>query len=65
MKELEGELGYIGENSEEYITFSVPITKDVKRIWAKSHALKMKIYWWERFMVSSLSNLVDQVSERI
>ena len=42
MKELEGELGYIGENSEEYITFSVPITKDVKRIWAKSHALKMK-----------------------
>ena len=65
MKEFEGELGYIGENSEKYITFSVSITKDPKRIWAKSHILQIKIYWWARFMVSSLSNLVDYVTERI
>ena len=28
-KEFEGEFEYLGENTEKYITFSVPIKKDI------------------------------------
>ena len=50
-KDSEGEFNCVEENIEKYKTFPVPVTKEVKRI--------------ARFMVSLLSNLVDNLAEGI
>ena len=64
MKEFEGNFECLGENTEKYITFSVPIKKKIKN---KNLEITYKIKFIDsyRFMASSLSKLVDNLSERI
>ena len=50
-KEFDGQLECSGENTEKYITFSVPIT------------YKLKFMDSFRFMSTSLSSIVDNLSE--
>ena len=61
--EFKGELNYIGDNMEKYITFSVPIKKEVndgKK--KKTVTYKLKFIDSFRFMPTSLSELVDNTS---
>ena len=51
----------MGENSEKYITFSVPIKKELHN--GKTITYKIKFIDSFRFMSSSLSSLVDDLSE--
>ena len=51
----------MGENTEKYITFSVPIKKEQDN--DKSITYEIKFIDSFRFMSSSLSNLVDSLSE--
>ena len=60
-EEFEGQLECLGENTEKYITFSVPIKKELDS--GKSITSKIKFIDSFRFMSSSLSNLVDNLSE--
>ena len=53
------QLACLGENTEKYITFTVPIEKEVKRIDRNEEEII------SRFMASSLSNLVNNLSEGI
>ena len=64
MKEFEGSFECLGENNEKYITFSVPIKK---RIENKDMEITYKIKFIEsfRFMATSLSKLVDNLTENI
>ena len=64
MKECEGNFECLGENTEKYITFSVPIKKKIKN---KDLEITYKIKFINsyRFMASSLSKLVDNLSEGI
>ena len=64
MKEFEGNFECLGENTEKYITFSVPITK---RIENKDMEITYKIKFIDsfRFMITSLSKLVDNLTEDI
>ena len=70
-KEFQIEFNYLGENTEKYKTFSVPITKEVKRIdkngekITKTISYKLQLIDSARFMASSLSNLVDNLAEGI
>ena len=58
MKEFEGEFECLGENTEKYITFSVPLKKeDDGKI-----RYKLKFIDSHKFMQTSLSNLVDNLS---
>ena len=50
-----------GKNTEKYITFSVPTKKELAN--GKSVTYKIKFIDSFRFMSSSLSNLVDNLSE--
>ena len=62
MKEFEGNFECLGENTEKYITFSVPI---MKRIENKDMEITYKIKFIDsfRFMATSLSKLVDNLTE--
>ena len=60
-EEFEGQIECLGENTEKYITFSVPIKKELDN--GKSITYKIKFIDNFRFMSSSLSNLVDNLSE--
>ena len=64
MKEFEGNFECLGENTEKYITFSVPIKKKIEN---KDLEITYKIKFIDsyRFMASSLSKLVDNLSEGI
>ena len=64
MKEFEGNFECLGENTEKHITFSVPIKKKIEN---KDLEITYKIKFSEsyRFMASSLSKLVDNLSEAI
>ena len=70
-KEFQIEFNCLGENTEKYKTFSVPITKEVKRIdkngekITKTISYKLQLIDSARFMASSLSNLVDNLAEGI
>ena len=63
-KEFEGNFECLGENTEKYITFSVPIKKKIEN---KDLEITCKIKFIDsyRFMSSSLSKLVDNLSEGI
>ena len=63
-KEFEGNFECLGENTEKYITFSVPIKKKIDN---KDLEITYKIKFINsyRFMLSSLSKLVDNLSEGI
>ena len=58
-KEFDGQLECLGENAEKYITFSVPISKELDN----GKTIKLKFIDSSRFMSSSLSSLVDNLSE--
>ena len=64
MKEFEGNFECLGENTEKYITFSVPIKKKIEN---KDLEITYKIKFIDsyRFMASSLSKLVGNLSEGI
>ena len=64
MKEFEGKFECLGENTEKYITFSVPIKKKIENKDLEK-TYKIKFIDSYRFMVSSLSKLVDNLSEGI
>ena len=64
MKEFDGNFECLGENTEKYITFSVPIkkkieNKDIEIIY------RIKFIDSDRFMATSLSKLVDNLAEDI
>ena len=62
--EFDGKFECLGENTEKYITFSVPIKK---RIENKNIDISYKIKFIDnfRFMATSLSKLVDNFSDNI
>ena len=64
MKEFEGNFECLGENTEKYITFSVPMKKKIEN---KDLEITYKIKFIDsyRLMSSSLSKLVDNLSEGI
>ena len=64
VKEFEGNFECLGKNTEKYITFLVPIKKKIEN---KDLEITYKIKFIDsyRFMASSLSKLVDNLSERI
>ena len=59
-KEFEGLFEFLGENTEKYITFSVPIKKEHDN--GKSSTYKLKFIDSYRFMPSKLSGLVDNLN---
>ena len=63
-KEFKGNFECLGENTEKYITFSVPIKKKIEN---KNLEITYKIKFIDsyRFMSSSLSKLVDNLSQGI
>ena len=67
--EFEGEFECLGKNTEKYITFSVPIKKEITKIDKDDKdkimkiSYKIKFIGSFRFMSSSLSCLVNNLSE--
>ena len=64
VKEFEGNFECLGENTEKYITFSVPLKEKIEN---KNIEITYNIKFIDsyRFMSSSLSKLVDNLSEGI
>ena len=64
VKEFEGNFDCLGENTEKYITFSVQLKKGIEN---KNLEITYKIKFIDsfRYMSSSLSKLVDNLSEGI
>ena len=60
-EEFEGQFECLGENTEKYITFSVPMEKGLDN--GQSITYKIMFIDSFRFMSSSLSRLVDNLSE--
>ena len=67
VKEFEGNFECLGEKTEKYITFSVPIKKKIenKDITYIEITYKIKFIDSFRFMATSLSKLVDNLTEDI
>ena len=63
-KEFDGNFECLGENTEKYITFSVPINKKIENKDLEI-TFKIKFIYSYRFMSSSLSKLVDNLPEGI
>ena len=71
-EEFKGEFECLGENTEKYIIFSVPIKKETTKKKDKNGndkitkiSYKIKFIDSCRFMSTSLSNLVSNLSERL
>ena len=64
VKEFEGNFECLGENTEKYMTFVVPIKKKIENKDLET-TYEIKFIDSYRFMSSSLSKLVDNLSERI
>ena len=70
-EEFEAKFNCLGENTEKYVTFSIPIVKEVKRIdkngeeITKAISFRLQFIDSAKFMLSSLSNLIDYLSEGI
>ena len=64
VKEFDGNFECLGENTEKYITFSVPLKKEIKNK-NKIIAITYKIKFVDRFrfMPTSLSKIFDNLSE--
>ena len=60
-KEFKGNFDCLGENTEKYITFSVPIKKELKN--GKVIIYKLKFIDSYRFMSTLLSSLIDNSTE--
>ena len=66
VKELDGNFECLGENTEKYITFSVPIKKKIENKDIEiTYKIKFKSIDSYRFMAMSLSKLIDNLSEGI
>ena len=63
VKEFEGNFECLGENTEKYITFSVPLKNKIENNIEITY--KIKFIDSYRFVPSSLSKLVDNLSEGI
>ena len=64
VKEFEGNFDCLGENTEKYITFLVPLKKKIENKNVEI-TYKIKFIYSFRFMSSSLSKLVDNLFEGI
>ena len=64
VKEFEGNFECLGENTEKYITFSVPIKKRIENKYMEI-TYKIKFVDSFRFMATSLSKLVENLTEGI
>ena len=70
-EEFKKQLIYLGENTQKYITFLVPIEKEVTRIdkkwrnYKKTCQFQFQFIDTARFMASSLSNLINNLSKGI
>ena len=62
-EKFQGQFECLGENTEKYITFSVPIKKEHDNNNGETITYKVKFINTSRFMQSKLSNLVDNLSE--
>ena len=62
-KEFEGKFKCLGENKEKYIIFSVPIKKELDN--SKTITYKLKFTDSFRFMLTLLSSLADNLSEKL
>ena len=62
-KEFDGQLECLGENTEKYITFSVPISKELDN--GKKIKYRLKFIDSFRFMSTSLSSLFDHLSAKL
>ena len=60
-KEFKGQFECLGKNADKYITFSVPIIKELDN--GKTIIYKLKFIDSFRFMSMSLSKLVDNLSQ--
>ena len=65
VKEFDGNFDCLGENTEKYITFSVPLKKKIENKASIEINYKIKSIDNYRFMSSSLLKLVDNLSEGI
>ena len=71
VKEFEKQFTCLGENTEKCISFTVPIEKEVTRSDKDAEEISRNISYLlqfidsTRFMASSLSNLVNKISERL
>ena len=69
--EVEGQFECLGENTENYKAFSVPLEKELTNIDKDGNervvtiSCKIKLIDSARFMASSLSNLVYSLAEEI
>ena len=61
LKEFKVQFKCLGENTEKYITFSVPTKKELDN--GKIVTYRLKFIHNNRFMLTSLSDLVDNLSE--
>ena len=59
-KEFKGQFEYLGENTEKYVTFSVPMKEELDN--RKTRTYQLKFIDSYRFMQSKLSDLVDNLS---
>ena len=68
-EEFEKQFIYLGENTEKYVSFSVPVEKEVTkvdtRITRKTISYRLPFTDSVRFMASSLSSLVNNLPEGI
>ena len=68
-EEFKKQFTCLGENTESYIIFTVPIEKQVTRIDKNGEEITKNIFYFlriingARFMASSLSNLVSNLSK--
>ena len=60
-EKFKGNIDCLGENTQKYITFSVPLKKEVKN--KKLVTYKLKFIDSSRFMNTSLASLVDHLSK--
>ena len=60
-KKFDGQFECLGENTEKYITFSVPIKKELDN--SKAITYKLNFIYSFRFMSTSLSILADNLSD--
>ena len=68
-EEFKKQFACLGENTEKYITFTVPIQQEVTRIYKNGEEILKNISYIlhfivsARFMAGSLSNLVNNLAE--
>ena len=68
-EEFKKQFTCLGKNTEKYITFTIPIEKEVTIIDENREEITKNIFYIlqfvdsARFMVSSLSNIVNNLSE--